>query len=99
MYCCCVEFNNSTFKALGIALSDMTEWFGVFAPAGTSDRMVQQASAAIKTALNNPELINAFGLMGMETAWSSSTDLGVRWKSDIERWRGVVKQIGFTVQS
>lgn len=88
-----------TFKELGIALSDMTEWFGVFAPAGTSDKLVQQANAAIKVALTNPELVNAYGHMGMETVWSSSVDLSVRLKSDIERWRGVVKQIGFTAQS
>jgi len=88
-----------TFKELGIALSDMTEWFGVFAPAGTADHLVQQANAAIKTALTNPELVNAYGQMGMETVWSSPADLGDRLRSDIQRWRGIVTQIGFTAQS
>lgn len=88
-----------TFKELGIALSDMTEWFGVFAPAGTPDNLVQQANAAIKTALTNPELVHAYGQMGMEAVWSSSADLAARLNSDIQRWRGVVKQIGFTAQS
>ncbi|NZA03386.1 hypothetical protein H0I39_19740 [Ottowia beijingensis] len=88
-----------TFKELGIALSDMTEWFGVFAPAGTPDKLVQQANAAIKAALTNTELVNAYGQMGMEAIWSSSADLAARLNSDLQRWRGVVKQIGFTAQS
>lgn len=88
-----------TFKELGIALSDMTEWVGVFAPAGTPDKLVQQANAAIKAALTNTELVNAYGQMGMEAIWSSSADLAARLNSDLQRWRGVVKQIGFTAQS
>jgi tripartite-type tricarboxylate transporter receptor subunit TctC len=88
-----------TFKELGIALSDMTEWFGMFAPVGTADDLVQQASAAIKTALTNPELVSSYGQMGLEAAWRSPVDLGERLRADIQRWRGVVTQIGFTAQS
>jgi tripartite-type tricarboxylate transporter receptor subunit TctC len=88
-----------TFKESGIALSDLTEWFGVFAPAGTEDHLVQRANAAIKSALMNPELVDAYGQMGMEAAWSSPTDLGERLRSDIQRWRGVVAQLGFTADS
>lgn len=88
-----------TFKEAGIALSEMTEWFGVFAPAGTPEAVVQQANDAIKKALTSPDLMTAYGQMGMETAWSSSAGLGAQLRADIERWRGVVRQIGFTAQS
>lgn len=87
------------FKELGIALSDMTEWFGVFMPAGTPDTLVRQANEAIKAALTNSDLVEGFGQMGMETAWSTPADLGVRLRADIERWRGIVAQIGFTAES
>lgn len=88
-----------TFKELGVALNEMTEWFGVFAPAGTPEAVVDQANAAIKVALANPELVTAYGQMGMETVWSSPAELGDRLRADIQRWRGVVRQIGFTGQS
>lgn len=88
-----------TFKEIGIALSEMTEWFGVFAPAGTPDKIVQQANVAMKAALANPDLVIAYGNMGMETAWSTAGELSDRLRVDTERWRGVVRQIGFTAQS
>lgn len=88
-----------TFKELNVALSDMTEWFGVFMPAGTPSAVLQRANTAIKTALLNPSLISSFELMGMEPAWSSSEDLGERLKGDIKRWQKVVETVGFTAQS
>ncbi len=76
----------------------MTEWFGVFMPAGTPSAVIQRANSAIKTALLNTSLITSFELMGMEPAWSSSEDLGERLKSDIRRWKNVVQTVGFTAQ-
>lgn len=87
-----------TFKELNVDLSDMTEWFGVFMPAGTPSAVIQRANSAIKTALLNTSLITSFELMGMEPAWSSSEDLGERLKSDIRRWKNVVQTVGFTAQ-
>ncbi len=88
-----------TFKELGIALSDMTEWFGVFMPAATPADIVQQASAAMKVAVSNPELIQAYGLMGMDVAWSTPQELSNRLRADIQRWKGIVERIGFTAES
>lgn len=88
-----------TFQEIGIPLSDMTEWFGVFMPAGTPSALVQQASAAMKTAVAQPELVNAYGLMGMEAIWTTPQDLAARLSADIQRWKKVVEQIGFTAES
>lgn len=88
-----------TFRELNIALSDMTEWFGVFAPAATPEHFVQRANAAIKVALANPELVDAYGRMGMEAVWSSPAELGNTLRAGVERWRSVVAQIGFTANS
>lgn len=88
-----------TFQEIGIPLSDMTEWFGVFMPAGTPNALVQQASAAMKIAVANPELINAYGMMGMEAIWSTPQELANRLSADLQRWKKVVEQIGFTAKS
>ncbi|MDF1486229.1 Bug family tripartite tricarboxylate transporter substrate binding protein [Ramlibacter sp. H39-3-26] len=91
--------NVPTFKELHIALSEMTEWFGVFMPAGTPAQAVQQASAAMKSAVANPELVKAYAMMGMEAGWSSPEGLSDRLKNDIKRWQAVAEKIGFTAQS
>ncbi|WP_241672997.1 Bug family tripartite tricarboxylate transporter substrate binding protein [Lacisediminimonas profundi] len=91
--------NVPTFKEHGFALSEMTEWFGIFAPAGTSPQLIAQASAAMKAAAANPDLVNAYGTMGMETAWSSPEELAARLRTDMQRWRGIVDQIGFSADS
>lgn len=88
-----------TFKELDIALSEMTEWFGVFMPAGTPAKAVQQTSVAMKSALANTELVKAYSMMGMEAMWSSPETLFDRLQNDLKRWQKVVEQIGFTAQS
>lgn len=88
-----------TFEEAGIALSDMTEWFGVFAPAKTSAEQVRRASSSLKVALQKPGLETAFGVMGMEVAWSTPESLRARLDADLKRWADVVQRVGFTAQS
>lgn len=89
----------STFKELGIALSELSEWFGVFMPAGTSADIILRASTALKATVAKPEFSNALGLMGLEATWSTPQDLVARLRADHQRWRGIIEQIGFTAES
>lgn len=90
--------NVPTFKEQNVPLSEMTEWFGVFMPAGTPQQLVEQANLSLKSATEDSKLVNSLALMGMEPMWSTPADLQARLQRDIARWRDVIKEVGFTAQ-
>ncbi|MCK9510834.1 MAG: Bug family tripartite tricarboxylate transporter substrate binding protein [Pigmentiphaga sp.] len=90
--------NVPTFKEQNVPLSEMTEWFGVFMPAGTPQQLVEQANLSLKAATEDSKLVNSLALMGMEPMWSTPADLQARLQRDIARWRDVIKEVGFTAQ-
>lgn len=53
----------------------------------------------MKIAVANPNVANAYGVMSMETIWNSPEELRKWLRADIQRWRGIVEQIGFAADS
>jgi tripartite-type tricarboxylate transporter receptor subunit TctC len=82
-------------------LKDMVfnEWFGFFLPAKAAPEVVQRANAALRTALAEREVIEGLEVMGLEAKSSTPAELGAMLKADTERWRPLVKSIGFTAES
>jgi tripartite-type tricarboxylate transporter receptor subunit TctC len=82
-------------------LKDMVfnEWFGFFLPAKAAPEVVQRANAALRTALAEREVIEGLEVMGLEARSSTPAELGAMLKADTERWRPLVKSIGFTAES
>lgn len=66
-------------------------WFGLFAPAGTPPEIVKKISEDTRAALTEPETRKKLEGLGFEIVTSSPADFGVRVKSDIEKWRKVIK--------
>lgn len=88
-----------TFRELGMSIGDMTEWFAVFAPAGTPAAVIAQVNAAMQVSLARPELARAYALMGMEVVPSTPDELAQRLRTDMQRWQPIVAQIGFTADT
>jgi tripartite-type tricarboxylate transporter receptor subunit TctC len=82
-------------------LKDMVfnEWFGFFLPAKAAPEVVQRANAALRAALAEREVIDGLEVMGLEAKSSTPAELGAMLKADTERWRPLVKSIGFTAES
>jgi tripartite-type tricarboxylate transporter receptor subunit TctC len=82
-------------------LSDMvyTEWFGFFAPGGTSVPVVLNANAALRTALKRQDVIDGLAKVALEAASSTPEDLALRLKADDARWGPLVRKVGFTADS
>jgi len=69
-----------------------TSWYGVLAPRGTSDAIVQRVHAAFRAALEDPVVKARLAEMGVEPVASTPAALASHVKSEIERWAWVVKQ-------
>ena len=87
-----------TLRELGYAIT-VREWYAFFLPKGAAPETVQRASSQLKTALAQPEVIEAGKQFGVEVESSSAQALAELLKADANEWRELIKQIGFTAES
>lgn len=72
------------------------EWFALVAPAGTPRPIVEKVSAAIASALADPEVEKR--IPGIELKASNPAQLDEFLKSEATRWGGAVKRMGIKVE-
>ena len=91
--------NVQTFAEQGYKDLVFSEWFGFFAPGGTPAPVVQRANTALRTALEQKDVIDGLAVMGLEAASSTPDQLATLLKQSYDRWGPIVKEIGFTADS
>jgi tripartite-type tricarboxylate transporter receptor subunit TctC len=79
-----------TFDELGIQGVDTNNWYGVFAPKGTSPELANKLSKAIHAALNNPEVKAKIEASGAEVVGSSPKELEQQMAADTKKWAAVI---------
>jgi tripartite-type tricarboxylate transporter receptor subunit TctC len=89
----------STFAEQGYKDLVFSEWFGFFAPGGTPAPVVQRVNTALRTALEQKDVIEGLAVMGLEATSSTPDQLAVLLKESYDRWGPIVKKIGFTAES
>ncbi|QHE85204.1 Bug family tripartite tricarboxylate transporter substrate binding protein [Hydrogenophaga sp. BPS33] len=86
-----------TLEQAGLKEYDVSNWLGVFAPAGTPADIVKSLNTAIGRAMATPELKKQLVSLGIEPAFSTPEALGTLVKNDIPKWAEIVKRSGATV--
>jgi tripartite-type tricarboxylate transporter receptor subunit TctC len=71
-----------------------TTWYGVLAPAGTPRPIVDKLNAEIRSALADAGFRERLETMGLQPVSSSPEELGERIRSELARWKKVVKEAG-----
>jgi tripartite-type tricarboxylate transporter receptor subunit TctC len=66
-------------------------WFGVVAPAKTSEAAVQRLNGGIGKVLADPALAQRFEALGSEVATGSAQEFQQLMSAEAQRWRGVVR--------
>ena len=83
-----------TVAEAGVPGYEMSQWYGLLAPAGTSAPIVERLNAEIGKALQHPELRNRLLTEGAAPAASSSQEFGAYFKAEIAKWTRVVYKAG-----
>lgn len=86
-----------TFAEAGFAELQSAEWFGLFAPAGTSPATIARLNRAAIDAFTRPEVRKAMGDLAFSVTTSAPEAFGALMKRDLDRWRPVVKSTGFRI--
>jgi len=69
-------------------------WFGILAPAGTPDDIVQKLNKAINSALAEPDVAEKLRSEGGEVLGGSSEAFGKLMQAEVPRWTKIVKDSG-----
>lgn len=86
-----------TMKESGYPTFDVSSWFGVIAPKGTPDDVVNKLNATILAALAKPDVQKRLADLGAVPAKTTPAEFGAFIKSEVDSWAKVVKASGATV--
>lgn len=78
----------------GVPDYEVTQWYGVLAPANTSSAIVNKINADINKFLARPETASKLSGEGAIPSGSTPEQFGMLIRSEIERWAKVVKATG-----
>jgi tripartite-type tricarboxylate transporter receptor subunit TctC len=86
-----------TIAEAGVPGYESYTWFGLFGPKGLPAEVVNKVNAAVKFALEQPEVQNRLVQLGNTPRWESPEQFRATVKSDRAKWAVVVKQVGATI--
>jgi tripartite-type tricarboxylate transporter receptor subunit TctC len=80
-----------TIAEAGVAGHDAPNWWGLVAPAGTPQPIVEKLSQAVKEALSTPEAEKQFLAAGADPEYKGPKEMGAVLEAEIAKWTQVVK--------
>lgn len=83
-----------TMAEAGVAGYEVNGWYGVLAPAGTPDAVLNKLNESIVEALRAPEVIATFARDGVMTVGSTRNEFGAHVRGEIEKWKKIVSEAG-----
>jgi tripartite-type tricarboxylate transporter receptor subunit TctC len=83
-----------TTEELGIKAMQMSAWYGVAAPVGTPQPIIERINAAVNAALTSGDLTQRLNQIGADVR-SGSPEMFVKfWNAELDRYAGIVKLTG-----
>jgi tripartite-type tricarboxylate transporter receptor subunit TctC len=83
-----------TVAEAGVAGFEVSQWYGLLAPAATAATIIERVNMEIGKALKHPETKSRLLAEGAEPAGGSPQEFGAYFKSEIARWTRIVQQAG-----
>lgn len=80
-----------TLAEAGVPGYDMSAWFGLFAPGGTPQALVDDLNKHVVAILNTPEIQKKFLELGAQPVGNTSEQFTAFVRSDNQKWQEVAK--------
>ena len=87
-----------TMQEAGVKGYDMSQWYGLLAPAGTPAAAVERLNSEVAKALKHPESRTRLQAEGAEPVGSTPQEFGAFFKAEIAKWTRVVHKAGIRVE-
>lgn len=86
--------NLPTVAEAGLPGFDTNIWFGIMAPAGTPDEVIEKLAAAIKTAVVSDPVKTAFAAQSVDPLSGGPQEFRDWVASETRKWNGVIDRAG-----
>jgi tripartite-type tricarboxylate transporter receptor subunit TctC len=87
-----------TLAEAGVKGYELEQWWGIVAPAGTPQAIIDDLNAALHRLLATPEIVTFMAREGAEPAPSSPEDFGRHIAAELQRWSDLVVQAGLKAE-
>jgi len=81
-----------TLQEAGVPGFDVTQWYGVLAPAKTPRTLTSMLQKEIAVVLQQPEVVRRMSGEGSEPVGSTPAEFGAHIKAEIKKWGDVIRQ-------
>ena len=86
-----------TIAEAGLANFEAVQWYGLVAPAKTPDSIIRRLNQAINGLMDSPEITKTLENDGALALQRTPEEFGAHIRSEIELWRGIIKQAGISI--
>jgi tripartite-type tricarboxylate transporter receptor subunit TctC len=83
-----------TISESGVPGFEVSAWDGILAPAGTPTAVIDKLNAAIRRALEDPQLVAQLQASGAQPVPGTPADFARHINAETEKWAAVVKRSG-----
>lgn len=83
-----------TLNEAGVPGFDVAQWYGMFAPVGTSRAIIERVQREVASVLQQPDIAVRLAADGSEPVGSSPEQFGRHVRGEFEKWSKVIKQAG-----
>lgn len=87
-----------TLAESGVPGYDVTTWYGLLVPAGSSKEIIARLNGAVVNTLTNPAVKKLFAQTDLEPNYSTPEQFGAYIRSEVAKWAKVIKESGITVE-
>jgi len=87
-----------TIDEAGIPGFGLAQWWGILAPAGTPQPVVERLTSEFKEVLQSQDLRNWFLNQGAELDYTGPTELGEFISQEVAKWKRTVKEAGIKLE-
>ena len=87
-----------TVAEAGVRGYEMSQWYGILAPAGTPAPVVDKLNAEIRKALKRPQVRSQLLAAGADPVESSPQEFAAFFSAEITRWTRVVQTAGLKAE-
>ena len=80
-----------TIDEAGVPGFENQTWFGLYAPAGLPQPIVERINAEVNKALADPAVVERFAQLGFQPAGGSAAEFAAMVRTDSQRWSKVIR--------
>jgi len=88
-----------TMQEAGVPGYEVAGWYGMLAPAGTPPAIVNKLNREVVRIVRLPDVTEKMATDGSEPVGSSPAEFAAHIKSEVEKWRDLIRKTGIKTES